>query len=256
MRRLTTPVFVVCASLALALSVRADEPKAIVEKAIRAHGGEAALARTEITRVQWKGTFEWDGVTGAVTIESLTQLPNRFRSVNSFDVMGQKDSVGIVYDGEKAWMTPTSGRQKQPPRPGAEPTGALLDEVRQLLHARRVESLLPLLRDKTFELSALPEIKVGDKPALGVKVSAKGMRDCSLYFDKESGLLVRTARKSLDLFQKEVDLETTYSAWQQFDGLKLPVKLVMHQSGKKLLEAELVEYKFLDKVDPAEFLKP
>jgi hypothetical protein len=232
--------------LAFLPPVRADEPKTLIEKAIRAHGGEAALAKVEITRTRSTGTFDLNEVKTAVTIDSLTQLPHRFKTTHTFDVMGQRETAGLVFDGEKAWM----------PRRAGALSAAQLYEVRQTLHARRVESLLPLLRDKEFTLAGLPEVLIGDRPALGVKVSAKGMRECELYFDKENGLLVRSARKTLDLQQKEVETATTYSAWKEFDGLKLPTKLVMHQAGKKIFEGEVLEYKFLDKVDLAEFTQP
>ena len=236
------------AFLTLPLSVHADEPKAIIEKAVRAHGGEARLLKVEFVRTKSKGTIETNGVTVAVVIESVSQLPTRLRTVHEFDIMGQRQSVITVCDSGKAWQMRGSATE--------DITGARLDEVRQTLHARRIESLLPLVKEAGFELSGVADIDVNGKPAVGVKVATKGLRDCTLYFDKDTGLLVRLTRKTLDLNQQEADTETTYSAWKDFDGLKLPTKLLVQQAGKKLLEAEITECKFPDKVDPGEFLKP
>jgi hypothetical protein len=65
-------------------------------------------------------------------------------------------------------------------------------EAKEQAHAGWVATLAPLKDAKRFTLATLGEIKVEDKPALGVKVSRQGPRDVDLYFDKRSGLLVRT----------------------------------------------------------------
>src|SRR5262249_31340150 len=58
-------------------------------------------------------------------------------------------------------------------------------------HRHRVTTLVPLLEDPGFTLTALGEAKVEGRAALGVKVAFKGRPDLSLYFDQESGLLVK-----------------------------------------------------------------
>ena len=52
-----------------------------------------------------------------------------------------------------------------------------------------LSQVLPLT-DKTYPLTGAGEAKVNDRPAVGVKVTARGHRDVTLYFDKESGLLL------------------------------------------------------------------
>jgi hypothetical protein len=42
---------------------------------------------------------------------------------------------------------------------------------------------------------------------VGVRVQSNGHRDIDLYFDKESGLLVKTESRILDKAQQEVVLE-------------------------------------------------
>src|SRR5205807_2410640 len=56
--------------------------------------------------------------------------------------------------------------------------------------------LAPLLRDRQFTLAALPEAAVEGRPAVGVKASYPGQPDVSLWFDKETHLLVKTAYRS------------------------------------------------------------
>src|SRR5262249_15342290 len=52
--------------------------------------------------------------------------------------------------------------------------------------------LLPLLRDGKFTLAALPETQIRGRPAVGVKASYPNRPDVSLWFDRETNLLVKT----------------------------------------------------------------
>jgi len=132
-----------------------------------------------------------------------------------------------------------------------------LKEMKEEGHSVRVGSLAPLLKDKAYTLTYLGEIKVGDKPAVGVKVQTKGFREIDLWFDKASGLMVKTQRTTYDLTaRKEVLKETYLSDYQEANGVKHARKVRIDQDGKKLLEGEITEYKVLDKVDDREFAKP
>ena len=116
---------------------------------------------------------------------------------------------------------------------------------------------MPLLKDKAYTLSALKEVKVNGKAAVGVKVAAKGHKDIELYFDKDSGLQVKTVRVSLDpQTMKDVSYEVIYSDIKEFNGVKHATKALVNQDGKKYMEMEITEFKALDKVDEKEFAKP
>jgi hypothetical protein len=106
-------------------------------------------------------------------------------------------------------------------------------------------------------VSALPEAKVGDRPAVGVLVQAKGHRDVKLYFDKESGLLVKREQSVLDpMSGKQVVQEVTFADYKEKDGVKVAHTLAMSRAGQKLIEAKVTEFEFLDKPDPKLFTKP
>ena len=74
-----------------------------------------------------------------------------------------------------------------------------------------------------------------------------------LYFDKESGLLVRTEQLLDDGNGKEIRQETAYIGFRDLGGYKRPVKMVAFREGKKVMEAELVEVKYFDKFEDAIF---
>jgi hypothetical protein len=44
------------------------------------------------------------------------------------------------------------------------------------------------LSEKGFKLSAIDNIKIDDKPAVGVSVKSTGHREVNLFFDATSGL--------------------------------------------------------------------
>ena len=124
------------------------------------------------------------------------------------------------------------------------------------LHAENVQTLVPLLRDKAYRLHALGEMKVGGRPAVGVRVESRGHKDVNLYFDKKTGLLAKVERRALDDAGKEVTEESFCSGYKDVGGVKLPMKVVVQHDGKKFLEMEFSEYRFLDKLDDSEFARP
>jgi hypothetical protein len=116
---------------------------------------------------------------------------------------------------------------------------------------------MAMLKDKKAEFSPLGEAKVNDKPAVGVKVSAKGHKDVNLFFDKETGLLAKVERRTLDAMSGEdVAEERIITEYQDIDGLKVAKKIIINREGKKFMEVELVEHKPQEKLDASEFGKP
>src|SRR5207248_11447730 len=98
-------------------------------------------------------------------------------------------------------------------------------------YAGWVATLLPL-KDKAFTLTTIGEVEVEKRPALGVKVSSKGHRDVDLYFDKESGLLVKTETRLKDEGGQEVMAETFLRDYKDVEGTKHAMKFAVHRDGK------------------------
>jgi uncharacterized protein YifN (PemK superfamily) len=224
-----------------------DDVKSIIEKAIKAHGGAEALAKTKATRSTSKGTVYLMGQPLAFTEKTTIQQPDKFKSELTLEIMGQQIQIVVVYDGKTCWAKGPQGVMEDPPTAAGEIKGAL--------HAARAAMLTGLLDDKAFKVAPLGESKVKGKAALGVKVSHKDQKDVDFYFDKESSLLVKVARPVLDQ-AGEVMEERFLSDYKDFDGLKRPTKIVAERGGMKHLEAELVEAKTVDKIDSNEFAKP
>jgi hypothetical protein len=228
--------------------VRADEaagPKAVIDKAIKAHGGLDNLKKYAAQVAKAKGKFYGMGDGIDYTSETSFQAPNKLRIL--VDAGGFK-FVQIV-DGDKGWMD-VNGEV-------SEMNKEFLEEARHELHAMNVSRLFPLLEDG-YKLSALGEVKVDGKPAVGVKVEHKGFRDVNLFFDKDSGLLVKMERRGKDVMAggTEYTAEELLSDYKKVDGLEVPYKVLINRDGKKFVESEVTEVKVAEKLDAKVFGKP
>lgn len=187
-----------------------EDARAIIAKAIRARGGEDSYLRTGATRQKSKGQVHLQGVT--YLADYVVQLPGQMRMEMEIDFQGQKFKLAAAVDGDKGWMTLEGQLQDLPPDSVATYKRALYDA--------HVRNLTPLLKEEGFRLSALGESKVQGQAAVGVKVGCQGQKDLSLYFDKQSGLLLKSEGKVKDeMSGREVLEEVYYSDYRELDPL-------------------------------------
>src|SRR5262249_16833031 len=157
------------------------------------------------------------------------QLPDRIRVVTEIDNQGKKLRMVQVLNGAKGWLR-LEGQTQEIPR-------QMRPELEEFLYAARVQTLTPLLKEKSYTLAPLGEGKVEGRPTVGVKVSHKGRRDVHLFFDKEKGLLLKVAFHVRPVEGgKKALVEYFYSNHKDLDGLKWPTRKVVLMDGKKLTE--------------------
>jgi hypothetical protein len=225
-----------------------EDARSLVARAIKAQGGTEKLDKIQADRVQVKGTI-YLGETGApFSGETLVRLPDKFKNVMNLKYNGQAHNVVQVLNGENAWIR-IDGRT-------SEPDASILSVMKERMYIDRLIRLTPLLKDKQLELSPLKEIKVNDHPAAGVKIASRGQRDVNLYFDKENGFLVKAEYRTLNNQKREVLQEDYFSDYKEVGGFKRPMKLLAFQDGKKLMEAEITDAKYPEKIPDAEFARP
>jgi hypothetical protein len=242
--------FLFCLAIVLGrvVPIQAQDARVIIEKGVQAHGGMERLNRVQADRIKVKGLLYINSKSIPFTGETLFQMPNRLK--NNFQLNLENRSVTLVQilNGEEAWVTLDGQPQK------IEATA--FAEMRESLALARAIRLAPLLMDRTYELSVLAETKVGERAALGVRVAVKGRKDLRLFFDKESGLLVKSEHMLDDGNGKELTQEEYYSDFRDLAGFKRPIKVSAFRKGAKVMEAELLEVKYYDRFDDAEFKKP
>ena len=248
MRRLISSLLIVGVSLGMATQASADEEtQALIEKAIKAHGGREKLSKERTTQSKTKGTIElMSGL--AFTQEITIQLPKQLKEVMVLEVGGMKITVTTALNGDKAWITANET--------DIEVSDKIMGALTEGMHCAEVMGMVKL-KDKKYELSSLGEVKVNDKKAVGVKVASKGHKDINIYFDKESGLIAKVELQALDsMTGEEVPEERIITEYQELDGQKMAKKVTVNRSGKKFIEAEVTEVKFVDKLDDSHFAKP
>jgi outer membrane lipoprotein-sorting protein len=250
MRKVLPLSVAACLVLSLAGRVVAqDEARGVIERAIQATGGAEKLARLKSSRTKFKGKGEFEGVTASLTGEVVVQLPRQMKVEIQLEVQGQNVPVVVVVNGDKSWVQVLGQTM--------ELKGEELADEKESLHAEQVQTLLPLLRDKAYSLAPLGEVKVTGRDTVGIKVSCRGHKDINLYFDKATGLLAKAERRALDADSKQgVTEETFYSDYREVDGVQVPSKFLVHHDGKRILEAEVTEHRFVDRIDDAEFARP
>jgi hypothetical protein len=247
-------IYATLAALAMVSTARADEKaeaRALVENAVKAMGGKEKLAVDKGIMFKAKGKFYGMGGDGLdYTSDFAIQPPDMMRFRMEFDSNGMKINVAIVFDGKKSWrkvndMVTELGKDD-------------IAESKEDMYAGHVEALVTLLEDKGFELSTVGEVKVEDKPAVGIRVSHKGHRDINLFFDKKSGLLVKSERMIKDQMQggKERTQERFFSDYKEIAGAKRAMKVAIKRDGDKFVESEAMDIELKDKIDPSEFAKP
>jgi hypothetical protein len=235
--------------LGLAGGTRAQEAvRAVIEKAVKAHGGEANLARLRAGHSKSKGTMDLEGSI-PFTREAFYQLPDRMKEIQELEANGSKFTVVSVLNGDKARVDINGA-----PAPGE---AKIAEELKEAMHLLRVTRLVGLLDGNAFVLSPAGEAKVEGRPTVGVKVAYKGYRDVYLYFDKDNGLLLKVGRRALDpRTMQEVAEERVFSGYQAVDGIQTPKKVTLYRDGKKFAEAEVTEVKFQEKLEDSVFAGP
>jgi hypothetical protein len=184
------------------------EARAIIERAVKAMGGLENLTKLKAAHSKSRGIYPMDGE--AFTTEAFSESPNRIKLMWRSSDRATPMLRTLVITGEKGWMVSNGFL--------TDLDEEIMATMRKARYADRVGGLTVLLQEEGFTLMPLGATKVKDKAAVGVKVQSAGHQDISLYFDIETGLLMKEARMVTDLAQrKEVLQEMYFSDYRRFD---------------------------------------
>jgi hypothetical protein len=249
-RLLVSALAVACLIAPTNLRAADDDPKAILTKAIKAHGGEEFLTKHPAGQAKNKGKITIAGA-GELdfTQDTSYMLPDRLKDVLELTVGGQKITVVTIVVGDKITIenngtaVPTNDQVK----------AAMVD----MQYLMKVGRIVPLLKEKGFDLAAAGEIKVDEKPAIGVRVSSKGRKDVTLYFDKTTGLSAKAEHRVVDgATGNELTEERIIREYKKNDaGIPFPSKVTVKRDGKDYVVADVVEIKLLEKLEDSAFAK-
>lgn len=240
----------------LGRTAEAQDAKAIIDKAIKALGGEETLGKIKAVSFKVKGTISFGENENPFTSTTIMQGIDHSRQELEGEFNGNAFKAVTVVAGEKG--TREFGGN------GMEMDKDAVANQKRTNYLTLIPITLLSLRDKEFKMEAIAEEKVGDKPAVGIKVTAPDKKDFKLYFDKESGLPVKMVAMVAGFMGGEFTQETTFSDYKElkevnkeiakeFGGIKKATKIVYKRDGMKFMDQQITEFKILDKVEPKTF---
>ena len=227
-----------------------DDPKDIVARAIKAHGGEEFLTKMKAAQIKSKGKLNVPGAGELDYTQELSyMLPDKLKDSMELKLMGQTINVLTLVNGDKITLE-VNGKDID----GADKVKEAMKGVGNVMQVAR---LVPLLRETGYELSLIGEDKVQGKKVVGVLVVKKDQKDLSLFFDKQSGLIAKLEYRNVAPgTEMEVTEERIPSDYEKNkDGIPVAKKILIKHDGKTFLDAEVTEVKHFEKLDEAEFKK-
>jgi hypothetical protein len=242
------------ALLAMALvtaPVRADDKDAtpILDKAIKALGGEPALAKAAAS-ASWtvKGKITFNDSENEFTTRATAKGTDHLREEFSGEFNGTQIQGVRVVAGDKAWMK-------------------FNDEVRDLdgdavahekrnLYLQAVPITILPLKGKGFKAEADGEESVDGKPAAKVKATGPDGSTFTLFFDKGTGLPVKQVGTAFGWQGNEYTQEASFGDYKELGGIKKATRISSKRDGEKFMELTITEFQPLDKVPADTFAEP
>jgi hypothetical protein len=230
----------------------ADKPADLARKVIEAYGGRDAMKRWARGHVRYrsKGTALPFPEAVEAVVEEDFDYPGRFKRVVRARKDGTELTLTFVINKGQGWMH--SAPRGTSPLPEASPAAADRDE-----HQFALFNNFTHLEDEGVTLTNLGEKAVGDRPAVVLRVTGEARTETEVYFDRASGLVLKTraANARPDLIPGNL-VETVHGDYKRFQGMVFPAKLRSTGGGEPVMEIDVLELTFPDKLDDAVFAKP
>lgn len=207
----------------------------ILDKYVQAVGGADAMQK--ITSRMEKGTLTGFGP-GSIPVEIYAKAPDKRLSVTHTP----RGESSTAYDGQVGWMSGFG-----PPR---EVTGGELENM-------KLDSDLNFAADmkKLFiQFRVRPAEKVGDRDAYLIFGLRRGLPPVKLYFDEQSGLLVREVQYVETPLGRN-PTQTDFADYRDADGVKVPFRwTVARPLGRFTIQVDQIQQNVA--IDDAKFAKP
>ena len=182
MKRFLGALVVAIVAAGFGVPAGADEPdaKAVLDKAIKALGGEEKLAKAKTLTWKSKGTISIMDNDNPVSMKATAQGLNLYRSEFEGEFNGNNVMGVTVLSKDKGWRKFGDNAMEMD-------DAAIANEKRTIYLAVVPVTVLPL-KGEGFKIVSAAETKVDDKPAVAIKATGPDGKEFTLWFDKESGL--------------------------------------------------------------------
>jgi hypothetical protein len=224
------------------------EIKQVLDKAIKAAGGQAKVARLRAVTFKGKADLTIGDEQINLNHEVSARGWDKYRVQLEVQSNGRNVTILLVMNGDKAWAT-EAGKVK-------EAKAKEIGFVRDFFYALRLPQMLPAVqKDKAFRASHLGEVKVGERGAVGLAFTRKGRPDVSVFFDKKNGLPVKSVVRLKTPNNQEKEVELLFTDYKEFDGLKHCSKITVRVDGQDY-PTELTELQTPEQLDADLFARP
>jgi hypothetical protein len=222
----------------------------IIHNAIQASGGRESLQKLIAYHTRAKGTYYKGKDRAQVMLDYWSNVPNKSRTEVILSVDGQQIKFARVFNEKQAWFLMSDGKWR-------EGTKNEINTLRQEDLESRVRLLYPLLDESKYKLKFAGESKVRGQDSLAVQVTSSGYNDITIYFDKKSGLLLKTQMRVAPRDgEKEALQERLFLDYKSLKGVKYSTKQLLFYDGKKETELELIDINPVEKMPDWVFAKP
>lgn len=214
----------------------------ILDKYLLAIGGAAQLAK--LTSFTAKGTYEgFDSLSEKVPIDIYANAPSQLTTVIHLQ---RGDSVS-TYDGSRGWIAANDKLMRVLPLLGGDLAGAKIDGSLSFPEA---------LKQQFKWRTGFPSVSINDHPVQVIQEASGGDTGVKLYFDKQTGLLVRQVRYS-DTAVGYIPTQVDYSDYRLVPGtgVKMPFHWVVTWTDNQTT-IQLTSVQPNAKIDAAKFAMP
>jgi Photosynthetic reaction centre cytochrome C subunit len=212
----------------------------ILDKYIQAIGGTSAL--TKLMSFIAKGTYEgFETLSEKVPVEIFANAPNQLATV----IHTQNGDSVTTYNGNQGWAAAADKLMRVLPLSGGDLEGARLDAFLSI----------PTRIKQDFQWrTGFPSVSIDDRPVQVIQNAAKGDTGAKLYFDSQSGLLVRQVRY-VDTAVGVIPTRIDYSDYRDVAGMKVPFRrVVTWTDGKSTIELSVIQPNA--RIEAAKFAEP
>lgn len=222
----------------------ATAPDKILDRYIQALGGAQRLAGLK-SFVATGSSVGYEGLGGKGSFQMLAKAPDQRAVQIEFKDHPERGDSMRAFNGAAGWIQSPRGLLKEYDVTGSELDGLRLDA--QLCFPGQIKQVLTNLR------SGAPDTIDGKDVDVVQGTSAKGIL-ATLYFDKQSGLLVRTVRYGKSPVGR-VPTQFDYDDYRDVGGIKFPFKIMFSWlDGRDAYQLSQVTVNV--PIDAAKFAKP
>jgi hypothetical protein len=214
-----------------------DPARALLDRAISAAGGVAALQRHRV--LAWHGTASINVSGRTIRIEGDWRIepPDRAH-IETFEIdKGPASMRSLFIDGDKGW-TIREGQSTVLPR-------LFVGNEREQFYLYWLARLVPML-DREFRLTM---VEPDEQKQAGFRVEREGRRDATLYFAADARLARIVSSVTDPTSGADLPQELRFSGAIASQGIRWPRRIQVVQKGTVFFDLELSDLQTLETLE-------